>query len=69
MPMLRFKTNLKCKNCILNVTPLLESNNSIEDWELHLNHPDKLLEVNATDDVSEEIITMIKKAGYQIDRL
>lgn len=69
MDKLRFKTNLKCGGCIKAITPGLESLNSIENWSVDLENPDKVLEVEAAADISEKIMDSIKKAGYQISRL
>ena len=69
METLRFKTNLKCGGCIKAITPGLESMNSIDSWNVDLENPDKILEVSAPQDISEQIIESVKKAGYQISRL
>ena len=69
METMRFKTNLKCGGCIKAITPGLESMKSIDSWSVDLENPDKILEVSAIQDISEQIIDSIKKAGYQINRL
>jgi copper chaperone len=69
METLRFKTSLKCGGCIKAITPGLESLNSIEKWSVDLEQPDKVLEVIAPEDISEQVIESVKKAGYQISRL
>jgi len=66
---LRFKTSLKCSGCVRAITPGLESLNTIEHWNVDLESPEKVLEVQATDDISEMVIESVKKAGYQISRL
>jgi len=69
MKTLRFKTNLKCGGCIKAITPGLESLNIIDSWNVDLENPDRVLEIKASDDVSEQVIESVKKAGYQISRL
>jgi|APIni6443716594_1056825.scaffolds.fasta_scaffold151016_2 copper chaperone len=69
MTKLRFKTNLKCNGCIRAITPGLESLNIIEHWSVDLENQDKVLEMEAPEEVSELVITSVKKAGYQISRL
>lgn len=69
MKTLRFKTSLKCGGCIRAITPGLESLNIIERWNVDLDNPDKVLEVEAAEDISEQVIDSVKKAGYQISRL
>jgi copper chaperone len=69
METLRFKTSLKCGGCIKAITPGLESLTTIEKWSVDLESPDKVLKVEASDDVSEQVIDSVKKAGYLISRL
>jgi len=69
METLRFKTSLKCGGCIKAITPGLESLNSIEKWPVDLESPDKVLKVEAPEDISDQVIDSVKKAGYLISRL
>ena len=69
MKTIRFKTNLKCGGCIKAITPGLESLNIIDTWSVELENPDRVLEIKAPEDVSEQVIESVKKAGYQISRL
>jgi len=69
METLRFKTSLKCGGCVNAITPGLESLNQITKWSVNLESPDKELIVEAPEDISDQIIESVKKAGYQINRL
>ena len=69
METLRFKTSLKCGGCVSTITPGLESLENIEKWSVDLANPEKVLEVIATADVSDQVIESVKKAGFQISRL
>lgn len=69
METLRFKTSLKCGGCIKAITPGLESLNTIEKWSVDLENPDKILEVKASEDISDQVMDSVKKAGYLISRL
>ncbi len=69
MEKLRFKTNLKCGGCVNAITPGLESLNIIQTWSVDLENPDKVLEIEAAEDISEQVIASVKKSGYQISRL
>lgn len=69
METLRFKTSLKCGGCVKAITPGLESLTSIKKWSVDLENTDKVLEVEATEDVTDEVIESVKKAGYLISRL
>lgn len=65
----RFKTNLKCGGCIRAITPGIESFSSIVDWSVDLENTDKVLEIQSTEDISDEVIESIKKAGFEVSRL
>jgi len=69
METIRFKTNLKCSGCVNAITPGLESLNLIKKWSVDLQDPDKILEVNSNEDITELVTEAVKKAGYQISRL
>ena len=60
---LKFKTNIKCGGCIATVTPFLEKETSIKNWEVDLNDPDRTMVVEG--DVSaDQVIKTLKEAGY-----
>jgi copper chaperone len=69
METLRFKTSLKCGGCIKAITPGLESLTTIEKWSVDLESPDKVLKVESAEDISDQVIDSVKKAGYLISRL
>jgi hypothetical protein len=43
--------------------------NSIEKWSVDLESPDKVLAVEASEDISDQVIYSVTKAGYVISRL
>lgn len=69
METLRFKTSLKCGGCVSAITPGLESLNEIEKWSVDLESPDKVLKVEASEDISDKVMDSVKKTGYLISRL
>jgi copper chaperone len=69
METLLFKTSLKCGGCIKAITPGLESLKTIDKWSVDLENPDKVLKVEATEDISDQVMDSVKKAGYVISRL
>ncbi len=69
MNTLRFKTSLKCNGCVSAITPGLESLGKIDNWSVDLESPDKVLQVEAPEDISELVIQSVSKAGYQISKL
>ena len=64
-----FKTSLKCNGCIKAITPGLESIADIKQWKVDLESADKVLEVESIEDISNQVIENVKKAGYDISRL
>lgn len=69
MKTLRFKTSLKCGGCVQAVAPGLDSIESIKKWSVDLVSVDKVLEIESSEDISDEVIESVKKTGYQISRL
>lgn len=70
MQTLKFKTNIKCSGCIATVTPHLNGLNEVENWEVDTLNPDKILKVEADDELkAEEIIATLEKAGYKAEEI
>ncbi|MPR35879.1 hypothetical protein GBK04_21635 [Cytophagaceae bacterium SJW1-29] len=59
-----FKTNIKCGGCIAAVKPYLDQAEGIENWEVDLQSPDRILTVK-TDKSPDEVTRLIKEAGYE----
>ena len=43
----KFKTNIKCVGCIQTVTPFLDKVEGLEQWEVDLTSPDRVLTIKA----------------------
>jgi len=70
MQTLKFKTNIKCSGCIAAVTPHLNGLNEVNNWEVDTVNPDKILKVEADDELkAAEIITTLEKAGYKAEEI
>jgi len=65
MQTLRFKTSLKCNGCKSNLQPYLDSIKEVISWNIDLNHPDKILEVNIENISIEQLLEKIRPSGYQ----
>jgi copper chaperone len=63
MKTLKFKTNIKCSGCIATITPPLNADADIEQWQVDLQNPDRILTVDTTHSATE-ISELLKKAGY-----
>jgi copper chaperone len=64
-----FKTNLKCNGCIAAIKPGLDAIPDIQKWQVDLQSPDRVLEIEASTDVTLLVEESVKKAGYEISRL
>lgn len=67
MKTLKFKTNINCSGCIANVTPFLNSDKNIENWEVDTNNPEKTLTIEGENVAEKEVMELVKKAGYKIE--
>lgn len=64
-----FKTNINCNGCKSAVTPFLNKESRIINWEIDLGSPDKILTIEGEQINSQEIIGLISSAGYKIEKL
>lgn len=70
MKTLKFKTTLKCNHCVATVKPLLDQAEGIRDWSVDLAVPERILSVEAEDQVEPaSIIQLFKNAGYRAELL
>ncbi|WP_377164309.1 heavy-metal-associated domain-containing protein [Rufibacter sediminis] len=65
---MKFKTNIKCGNCVSTVTPSLDNTPGIYTWQVDTNTPDKILTVEG-DATSEAVILAVELAGYEATEL
>ena len=66
---LKFKTNINCNNCIRSVTPFLNKVDSIEEWKVDIDNPNKILTVEFEDGSESDVVEAVKKAGFEIQEL
>lgn len=66
MKTFRFKTNLKCNNCVSKVKDQLDSASEIKSWSVDLKSPERIMTVEVD---NEEAVTLVEKiladAGYR----
>ncbi|MGY0034518.1 heavy-metal-associated domain-containing protein [Pedobacter sp. NJ-S-72] len=68
METLKFKTNIKCGGCVATVTPHLNAMAGLEEWKVDTDVADKILTVTVdSENLKEEIVETIKKAGFQAE--
>ena len=68
METIKFKTNIKCSGCIATVTPFLDTDKNIENWQVDLENADRILTVQ-TEGSAGEVSELLKKAGYSAQEI
>lgn len=63
----KFKTNINCNNCLNSVTPFLNQEMDIEEWQVDLSHPDRILSASLEEDDASLVINAIEKAGFKAE--
>lgn len=69
METLKFKTSLKCSGCVAAIQPKMDALKNVEQWEVDLAQPEKILSVNGEHLKEEEIIHVLKGAGYEATKI
>lgn len=73
MTTLKFKSNIKCTGCLAKVSPLLNAEKSIDNWEVDIMTPAKVLTINSTEEDIEKITKLVEdtvgKAGFKIEEI
>lgn len=61
-----FRTNLSSSNCIANITPFLDKDPEIEDWEADLEHEFHPLRVSGEAVDICHVRELIREAGFDV---
>ncbi len=69
MKTLKFKTNINCGSCVAKVTPFLNSEKDIDKWSVDVAGPTKILTVESSTLVADDVINILTKAGYKGEAL
>lgn len=64
---LKFKTNIKCSNCVAKVTPFLDAEEGIKQWQVDTTTADKILTIEANGITESEIKEAVEKSGFKIE--
>ncbi len=67
MKTLKFQTNVKCGGCVATITPHLNQEQGILNWNVDTTNPQRILTVETEMLSSEEIVALMNKAGYQAE--
>jgi copper chaperone len=63
----QFKTNIMCGSCIAKVTPYLNANNEIKNWEVDTQNPNKVLTVETDNLNDEKVREIVQQAGFKAE--
>lgn len=66
---IQFKTNINCDGCIASVKPHLDKANGIAEWIIDTNSKDKILTVTTDGANAQQIIEIVKKAGFKAETI
>lgn len=61
---IKFKTNINCGGCVATVTPVLNNVVGANNWEVDTTDREKILTVHTDKDIANQIVTELKKVGY-----
>ncbi|TXF89290.1 heavy-metal-associated domain-containing protein [Neolewinella aurantiaca] len=64
MTTMKFKTNINCGGCLRGVTPALDGNEAIKQWEVDLKSPERTLTVETEVLTADEVRAVVADAGY-----
>lgn len=66
---LKFKTNLNCGGCVARVKADFDQAAGPENWQVDTDNADKVLTVNSTGMSAQQVISIVKSKGFQIDQI
>ncbi len=69
MKQYQFKTNINCGGGVAKVTPVLNADTQIKEWNVDTIDPNKVLTVETENLKEEEVEAIIAKAGFKAERL
>jgi len=64
---IQFKTNINCGGCIASVKPHLDAAQGIGQWNVDTNSKDKVLTVTSDGANAQQIIDIVKQAGFKAE--
>jgi len=67
MNKMKFKTTIKCNGCLEKVTPHLNKTEGIEDWEVDLKNPNKVLTVESNGVTEHQVVSTLQKIGFEAE--
>jgi len=69
MKTFKFKTNIQCSSCAAKVTPTLNNEAKIDNWNVDTTNKNKILTIQTNTLGTNQIIDLVKSAGYNAELL
>lgn len=69
MNILKLKTNINCKGCLSKVTPFLNGEKGIKEWEVDLQTKEKVLTAKTENFDLAALQLTLTKAGFKSEEL
>jgi copper chaperone len=63
----QFKTNLNCGGCVSKVQTDLDKVAGVGQWDVDINHDDKILSIYSENNPVEEVLSIVKAKGFNIE--
>ena len=67
MKTLKFKTNINCNNCVAAAKPFLDKIKNVQGWNVDTTDPEKILTVEGDKVETENVLEMVREAGYKAE--
>ena len=64
----QFKTNINCGGCVAKVTPVLNENPDVQQWQVDTANPNKVLTVQTETLGEEDVKALVQKAGFKAEK-
>jgi copper chaperone len=65
MSEIKFKTNINCTGCLSKISPVLNGERAIQNWEVDLNHQDRILTIETNQPERLDIPKIVAKVGFE----
>ena len=69
MHTLKFKSNINCTGCLSKVRPVLDEEKGIHQWNVDLDHEDRILTVEVKDLNPIAVEKTVEKVGFNLELL
>lgn len=66
---MKFRTNLQCENCVSKVKKDLDEKIGSDNWNVDINHSDKILTIKSSQIDEEEVLKIVKSKGFDAETL